>query len=144
MEAPLYILNPITNRLVRSSGRTGKFLQQQYGGRKYLPDMALVDKFNKLKTKQQTASYNGKEVTLYLPEITDSSNKKLQVYVKDPNSAKIIKVQFGHPDYEDYTIHHDQSRRQNYCARSAGIKCHETECGVTSPNYWSRMVLWNC
>lgn len=106
------------------------------------PDMSLVAKYNKLKNKQEKAEYRGKDVTLYKPELSTSKTKKLRVYVKDED--KIVKVLFGHDDYQDFTTHHDKERQKNYCTRSKGIKCNNDKCGQTSPNYWSRMVLWNC
>ena len=108
------------------------------------PDLNLVTKYNKLKPKQEKAGYRGKKVTLYKPELSRSKTKKLRVYVKDTEDGKIVKVLFGHDDYEDYTTHRDKERKSNYCARSKGIKCGDEKCGVTSPNFWSRMVLWNC
>jgi len=108
------------------------------------PDMKLVRQYNRLKKKQEKVEYKGKEVTLYKPESSKSKVKKLRVYVKDPESGKIVKVLFGHRDYEDYTTHREKDRRENYCSRSAGITCGGDECGVTSPNFWSRMVLWDC
>jgi len=116
--------------------------------------MDLVDKYNKLKKKQEKARYRGKEVTLYKPELRkskDKNKKKLQVFVRDGKDGengkdgdKIKRVEFGHEDYEDFTTHRDKSRKKNYCARSKGIKCDEEKCGPTSANFWSRMVLWNC
>jgi hypothetical protein len=117
----------------------------QLGGNpKFLPNMTLVSQYNKLKNKQKTAMYKGQQVTLYSPEVSDKKNKKLKVYVQDPVTGEIKRVDFGHTDYEDYTIHRDSSRRDSYCSRSGGIQCKGNECDVDSANYWSRMVLWNC
>ena len=114
--------------------------------------MQFVEKYNKLKSKQRPARYRGQDVILYKPSPIKSKqqDKKLCVYVEDPEDPqKIRKVTFGHNDYEDYTIHRDKERQENYCARSGGIKCENKNndtntCPVTSANFWSRMVLWNC
>lgn len=112
----------------------------------YSPNMFLADKYNVLRDlKRQVKLPNGDTVILYDPFPSNKSNKKLAVYVENAkNNGKIELVYFGHPDYEDYTIHRDEKRRQNYCARSRGIKCQGKDCDLTSPNYWSRSVLWNC
>lgn len=140
------------------SGKMGKFkdisrppnriylseiLSNQRGGAKIMPNMELVSKYNRLKNRQKRVSYNGQMVTLYKPSPSNRSKKKLQVYVEDPQSDKIVNIHFGHTDYEDYTIHRNQERRENYCARSAGM-CKKYGCDVTSANFWSRMVLWDC
>lgn len=54
-------------------------------------------------------------------------------------------VHFGHPAYEDYTIHKDPKRRRNYLTRSAGIRNGSgrlTKDDPLSPNYWARRILW--
>lgn len=119
------------------------YLDQIAGGKKHMPNMKLVNKYNRLKDKQKSVKYNGEKVCLYRPFASNRSKKKLQVYVEDPNSSEIVNVHFGHTDYEDYTLHRNSSRRENYCARSRGM-CEKYGCDVTSANFWSRMVLWNC
>lgn len=141
--ADLLIQNPDTGRLVKVNGRVGK-QQTGAGSDEFLPNMALVEKYNIHKNKQGSATYKGKDVVLYAPELSDKGKKKLIVYVKDPETDSIEVVHFGHRDYEDYTIHRNSDRKNNYCARSAGITCKGNECDITSPNYWSRMALWNC
>lgn len=108
----------------------------------YQPNMKLVHKYNKFKDKQKKVEYKGRDITLYRPYKADGGRYKLKVYVED-DTGKVRKVKFGHNEYEDYTIHKDESRRKNYCARSAGI-AEKYGSDVTSANFWSRMVLWNC
>lgn len=133
------VKNPETSRYVKSGGQVGGRLTKG----KNIPNMVLVNEYNKDKSKQEKASYRGKEVTLYSPELIMTATKKMKVYVKNPE-GKVVEVKFGHPDYEDYTIHRDKERMKNYCARSKGIKCGGKDCDATSANYWSRMVLWDC
>ena len=122
---------------------------EQYGAGKknekhrHTPDMSKVKRYaSQERHKQRQAEHRGKTVTLYKPEpATDSKTKKLQVYVEDPDTKKIKKVSFGHSQYEDYTRHGDTDRKDDYCARSKGLKGTND---VTSANYWSRKVLWNC
>lgn len=138
------IRNPVTGRMVKADGRIGRQILQQGGGGGNMPNMKLVQQYNKLKTKQRKIQHNGKTVTLYAPEPSTSGRKKLKVYVEDPTTGRIKLVHFGHRDYEDYTTHRDRDRRSNYCSRSGGIQCSGRECDVTSANFWSRMVLWDC
>lgn len=112
------------------------------GDKRHTPDMKKVARYaSDEKHRQKKAEYQGKEVKLYKPEPSEAKTKKLQVYVEDPKTHKIKKVSFGHPDYEDFTTHGDKDRRENYCARSEGVKGVKD---VTSANYWSRKVLWKC
>lgn len=116
-------------------------------GSGHTPNMDYVARYNKLKHKQREVKYRGQTVTLYRPQLSDKGKKKLFVFVEDPQKKnRIHKVFFGHDDYEDFTIHRDKKRQENYCARSGGIECGDEPppyC-VTSANFWSRMVLWNC
>ena len=54
-------------------------------------------------------------------------------------------VRFGSPVMENWWIHKDPIRRENYLKRSAGIKDSQgrfTRNNPLSPNWWSRKVLW--
>ena len=100
--------------------------------------MKLVTQYNPL-----TKCIEG---DLYNPRISNNGKKKLEISVlTSDNHNKTI--HFGHKDYQDYTKHRDDNRRHNYCKRSAGIKCRKQKNGIcdqTSPNFWSRHMLWNC
>jgi hypothetical protein len=50
-------------------------------------------------------------------------------------------VNFGQIGYEDYTKHHDKSRRRNYLERSRRIKGH-WKGNKYSPNNLSIHILW--
>lgn len=59
--------------------------------------------------------------------------------------GKTHTVHFGHPAYEDFTMHKDPKRRQNYLKRSAGIRNGTgqlTKDDPLSANYWARRILW--
>ena len=84
----------------------------------------------------QEAKYQGKTVTLNKPMKGDV--KKSKVYVKDPNTGNIKKVNFG--DKNLSIKKHIPARRRSYCARSSG-QGNLTD--KTSANYWSRRA-WNC
>lgn len=70
------------------------------------------------------------------------SHKKM-VLAKKGEDVKLVK--FGLRGMQDYTQHHDEKRRENYLARSAGIKDkngNPTKNDPFSANYWARKELW--
>jgi hypothetical protein len=69
---------------------------------------------------------------------SDNPKKKYKVYVPDKN-GKIHKVQFGAAGYEDYTMHGDKQRLENYKRRHAGDHLDDP----LSPGFWSYHLLWN-
>jgi len=78
--------------------------------------------------------YLGKTVKLYPAK---NIQKKYSVF--DPVHKKW--VNFGQIGYEDYTKHHDKSRRRNYLARSRRIK-GDWKSNKYSPNNLSIHILW--
>jgi len=82
------------------------------------------------------AEYQGRKVTLNKPMAGDV--KKFKVYVKDPSTGRVKKVNFG---AKGMSIKKDNpNRKKSYCARSGGIKGTDNK---LSANYWSRK-MWNC
>ena len=82
------------------------------------------------------AAYQGREVPLNKPMKGDV--KKSKVYVKDPQTGNVKKVNFGS---KEMSIKKDQpANKKSYCARSSG-QGNLTK--KTSANYWSRRA-WDC
>ena len=82
------------------------------------------------------ATYQGRKVTLNKPMAGDV--KKFKVYVKDPKTGRVKKVNFG---AKGMSIKKDNpERKKSYCASSGGIKGTNNK---LSANYWSRR-MWNC
>jgi ribosomal protein L34E len=82
------------------------------------------------------AIYQGRNVSLNKPMKGDV--KKSKVYVRDPSTGNIKKVNFGD---KTLSIKKDQpGRKRSYCARSGG-QGNLTK--KTSANYWSRRA-WDC
>ena len=96
---------------------------------------ALADVAGALKARAD-AEYHGREVTLNKPMPGDV--KKSKVYVEDPKTGNVKKVNFGDPDMKIKKS--SDAHRESYCARSAGQGNTDDK---TSPNYWSRKA-WNC
>ena len=83
------------------------------------------------------AEYKGKDVPLNKPMPGDV--KKSKVFVKNPKTGNVKKVNFGD---KSMSIKKDQpGRKKSYCARSAGIEGGGKD--KTKANYWSRQA-WDC
>lgn len=82
------------------------------------------------------AEYQGRKVTLNKPMAGDV--KKFKVYVKDPSTGRVKKVNFGAKGMS--IKKNNPNRKKSYCARSGGIKGTDNK---LSANYWSRK-MWNC
>jgi hypothetical protein len=79
--------------------------------------------------KIDEAEYQGRKVTLNKP--TRGDVKKFKVYVKDPSTGNIKKVNFGDPNMS--IKKHNPERRKSFRARH---KC-DTAKDKTSARYWS-------
>jgi outer membrane murein-binding lipoprotein Lpp len=89
-----------------------------------------------LEDEMNEAIYQGREVPLGKPMKGDV--KKSKVYVRDPSTGNVKKVNFGD---KNLSIKKDQpARKRSYCARSSGQGNLNKK---TSANYWSRRA-WNC
>ena len=82
------------------------------------------------------AEYKGRKVTLNKPMAGDV--KKFKVFVKDPSTGRVKKVNFGAKGMSIKKNNPD--RKKSYCARSGGIKGTNNR---LSANFWSRK-MWNC
>lgn len=90
----------------------------------------------KFKDFVNEATHNGREVPLNKPMKGDV--KKSKVYVRDPSTGNIKKVNFG--DKSLSIKSHIPARKKSYCARSGG-QGNTTD--KTKANYWSRRA-WKC
>ena len=71
------------------------------------------------------------------------ATQKKMVLAKKGDEVKLVR--FGLRGMEDYTQHHDEKRRENYLARSGGIRNKQGELTKNDPfsaNYWARKELW--
>lgn len=83
------------------------------------------------------AKYQGRTVQLNKPMQGDT--KKFKVYVKNPKTGKIVKVNFGAKGMN--IKKNNPKNKKAYCSRSKGIKGGGKD--KTKANYWSRK-MWNC
>ena len=76
----------------------------------------------------------------YLLTNSTRKDKKYMVYKVDNQNKKIDNVvHFGAVGYEDYTIHKDDKRRDNYIRRHQE---REDWTDLNSAGTWSRFILW--
>ncbi len=87
---------------------------------------------------------NKKDLLYYKPVKSNRKGKKMMVRIYLPKLKKDKIIHFGNTKYQDFTQHHDKSRRKSYLYRSSflrkGGKLSKND--YTSPNYWSRVYLW--
>jgi hypothetical protein len=80
------------------------------------------------------------------PRPASDGKHKEEVDIIHPITRKVVTIRYGNIDYEDFTQHHDEKRKENYLARSGGIRRKDgslTKDDPTSPNYWARRELWD-
>ncbi len=77
----------------------------------------------------EQAKYRGRKVKLGRPSIGDV--RKYKVFVRDPDTGNVVKVNFGDPNME--IRRDDPKRRKSFRARH---KCHLAK-DRTTPKYWS-------
>ena len=92
-----------------------------------------------LQTKELTGKGSQKELYKLYP--SNLKNKKWTLYYQDGDDDKIKKVSFGHPDYQDYTQHHDKERRKAYLERASNIKGNWRD-NPFSSNNMAIHILW--
>jgi len=83
----------------------------------------------KLAGQLDEAEYRGRMVQLGKP--TRGDVKKYKVFVKDPKTGNVVKVNFGDPNLS--IKRDDPARRRNFRARH---RCHTAK-DRTTPRYWS-------
>jgi hypothetical protein len=100
------------------------FIEETYDGDDFFEAYGEID-YSEL----TEAKYQGRTVTLNKP--TRGDVKKFKVYVKDPSTGNIKKVNFGDPDMKIKKS--DPARRKSFRARH---KCDQKK-DKTTAGYWS-------
>ena len=70
--------------------------------------------------------------------ISKSSNTKKKYMARIDNKT----IHFGDSMYNDYTTHHDETRKENYIARHSKEN-NKNISNVASAAFLSRNILWN-
>jgi hypothetical protein len=89
---------------------------------------------NPRQAQKMAFKYLGKTAKLYPAR---NSKKKYSIY--DNKNGKWIN--FGQIGYEDYTKHHDKTRRRNYLTRTKSMR-GDWKNNKYSANNLSRNILW--
>jgi len=80
------------------------------------------------------AEYHGRDVALGKPMRTSGGPKKFSVYVRDPKTGNVKKVNFGDPNME--IKRDDPARRKNFRARHG--------CGTGRASNRTKAAYWSC
>lgn len=94
----------------------------------------LLKYSNPITAQRQAYKYLGKTAKLYP---ANNPDKKYRLY--DPKNKKWIN--FGQIGYEDFTKHHDKTRRKNYLTRTKYMR-GKWKNNPYSANNLSRNILW--
>lgn len=86
-------------------------------------------------SRSRSRSRSRKLYTLYK---STNKKKKFDVYVENPRTGNTKKVSFGASNYEDYTIHKDNNRRDRYRQRHMNDNIND----YLYPGFWSWHILW--
>lgn len=71
---------------------------------------------------------------MYILEKSTRKNKKYMI------TTPYGKIHFGDSRYQDYTMHRNDERKQNYIQRH---KAREDWTDITTAGFWSYWLLWN-
>jgi hypothetical protein len=77
---------------------------------------------------------------LYYLYKADNPLKRYKIYIANPITDKIKKIEFGSSVHENYNIHGDKERLKRYIQRH---KKRENWKDWTTPGFYSRWLLWN-
>ena len=117
-------------QISRTKTKTMKVKSKKFPKRIYL--------YSTPRTAQRMAyKYLGRIKTAKLYPARNPAKKYM---VFDPKNNKW--VNFGQMGYEDYTKHHDKTRRKNYLTRTKGM-LGDWKSNKYSANNLSRSILWN-
>ena len=120
----------MNKRINKNMNKTTKIRNRKFPKRIYL--------YSTPRTAQRMAyKYLGRIKTAKLYPAKNPAKKYM---VFDPKNNKW--VNFGQMGYEDYTKHHDKTRRKNYLTRTKGM-LGEWKSNKYSANNLSRSILWN-
>jgi hypothetical protein len=119
-----------TRRTNKNMNKTMKIKSKKFPKRIYLYSTPRI-------AQRMAYKYLGRTKTAKLYPARNPAKKYM---VFDPKNNKW--VNFGQMGYEDYTKHHDKTRRKNYLTRTKGM-LGDWKSNKYSANNLSRSILWN-
>ncbi len=108
----------------------------------FAAEIASVDKLNT--TKAKTVRYNDQTYRISEPSRSDRKGKKYQVVVERSDGRRKT-VAWGDASREDYLVHKDEKRRDNFQKRFAGIKKKDGSLAKNdpmSPAFYATRYNW--
>ena len=93
-----------------------------------------MEKLRKLEQVSNIHEVNRKAMQLHLNEVHPSSQARYKYMIFDGKKM----VHFGDINYEDYTKHKDNKRRQNFRTRNRRF----ADAPIYSPSFLSYYLLW--
>lgn len=105
-------------------------------------EVAPVDKLNT--TGKKTVTYNGAKYRISKPSRATQKGKKYQVVVERSDGRKKT-VAWGDSSREDYLVHKDKKRRDNFQNRFSGIKKKDGSLAKNDPfsrAYYATRYNW--
>ena len=116
-------------RTNKNTNKTMKIKSKKFSKRIYLYSTPRI-------AQRMAYKYLGRIKTAKLYPARNPAKKYM---VFDPKNNKW--VNFGQIGYEDYTKHHDKTRRKNYLTRTKGM-LGDWKSNKYSANNLSRSILW--
>lgn len=107
--------------------------------------MAFFARKRGSKDKGKRVRYKGQTYVISKPKRATQKGKKQQVTVRNISTGQVKTIAYGAKGYSDFRRHKNNARRNNYLARSGGIKDKQgqlTKDNPMSPNYHARRNLW--
>lgn len=95
-----------------------------------------MEKLRQLERVSDINEVNRKAMQLHLNEVHPSSQTRYKYMIYDPFKERMI--HFGDMNYQDYTKHKDDRRRQNFKNRNRRF----AHAPIYSPSYLSYYLLW--
>jgi hypothetical protein len=102
---------------------------------------------NKLRVRGgRTVDYDGETYKIQKIDKSPRKNKKYVATVKNTNTGKTHNVHWGHTEYDDYYVHKDKKRRENFQKRHGAIKLKSGKPAAEDPRqpaYYATKANWS-
>lgn len=94
----------------------------------------------------RTIKYEGDDFKIQGIERSTRKDKKYVATVENKTTGKTHKVHWGNTNYDDYYVHKDKKRRENFQARHGGIKLKDGRVAADDPRqpaYYATKANWS-
>lgn len=90
--------------------------------------------------------YNGEQYKIKSIDTSSRKDKKYVATVENKTTGKVHNVHWGHTGYDDYYVHRDKKRRENFQKRHGGIKLKDGTIAADDPKqpaYYATKANWS-